>query len=86
MVAAIRLEVADTGAGMTPEVQAHLFEPFFTTKPDGQGNGLGLASVYGIVQQCGGAIQVESALGRGATFRIYLQEARPQVVSAPTHA
>lgn len=86
MVAAIRLEVADTGAGMTPEVQAHLFEPFFTTKPDGQGNGLGLASVYGIVQQCGGAIQVESALGRGATFRIYLQEARPQEVSAPTHA
>jgi signal transduction histidine kinase len=75
--AAIRLEVADSGSGMSPEVQAHLFEPFFSTKPAGRGNGLGLASVYGIVQQCGGAVLVESAPGRGTTFRIYLQDARP---------
>ena len=55
---------------MTPEQQAHLFEPFFSTKAAGQGTGLGLASVYGIVQQCGGTIQVESAVGRGTTFRV----------------
>ncbi|MBP9144660.1 MAG: hypothetical protein KBF21_08610 [Thermoanaerobaculia bacterium] len=76
---AIRLEVADTGAGMTPEVQAHLFEPFFSTRPPGEGTGLGLASVYGIVQQCGGAIQVESAPGRGASFRVYLAGASDPV-------
>ena len=75
--AAIRLEVSDSGSGMSPEVQAHLFEPFFSTKPAGRGNGLGLASVYGIVQQCGGAILVETSPGRGTTFRIYLQDARP---------
>ena len=72
---AIRLEVADSGVGMDAEVQAHLFEPFFTTKPPGEGTGLGLASVYGIVQQCGGTIQVESAAGRGASFRVYLESA-----------
>ncbi len=73
---AIRLEVIDTGIGMSPEVQAQLFEPFFSTKAAGHGTGLGLASVYGIVQQCGGAIQVESAAGRGATFRVYLEGSR----------
>jgi len=57
---------------MSAEVQAHLFEPFFTTKPTGQGTGLGLATCYGIVQQNEGRITVESEVGRGSTFRIFL--------------
>ncbi|MFZ5915929.1 MAG: PAS domain S-box protein [Chloroflexota bacterium] len=64
------LSVADTGAGIAPEVLPHIFEPFFTTKLP-HGSGLGLAQVYGIVRQHGGYIDVETELGRGATFRIY---------------
>jgi two-component system cell cycle sensor histidine kinase/response regulator CckA len=68
----VLLEVADTGAGMSPEVLAHVFEPFFTTKPVGEGTGLGLATVYGIVAQAGGHVTVESTPGQGTRFRVYL--------------
>src|SRR6185503_3774802 len=79
------LTVSDSGSGMDPDTLARVFDPFFTTKPDGRGTGLGMSIVYGLVRQSGGAIHIETALGRGSRFTLYLPRSRrePPVKPAP---
>ena len=80
----VMIAITDTGSGITEAVKARLFEPFFTTKEQGHGTGLGLATVYGIVKQSGGFIWVDTQVGRGSTFRVYLPRTERDLEAAET--
>lgn len=81
----VRLAIVDTGQGIPADLISHIFEPFFTTKAPGQGAGLGLAQVYGIVQQHRGEIAVESIPGEGTEFTLYLPATKETATALPTH-
>jgi len=78
----VTISVADTGTGIEPELRERIFEPFFTTKDVGEGTGLGLATVYGIVEQHSGWVEVDSTVGAGSTFRVFLPACPPPEPSA----
>ena len=82
----VRLTVLDEGQGMSEEVKAQIFDPFFTTKAPGQGTGLGLAVVYGIVKKCGGEIAVLSQLGEGTRLDVYFPAMRATIAERPRAA
>ena len=78
----VALRVSDTGIGMSPETQERVFEPFFTTKSFGEGTGLGLSQVFGFAKQIGGAVTIESEIGKGSTFTLYLPASRGEAAAA----